>query len=68
MRGYKEIYNRTVQKMLTSYKRKTRETSRGPERMGLHRVCRWSMLPLHISDQQSEESKSSKLWDLNMQV
>jgi len=41
---------------------------RRPGRMGLQTVCRKSMLPLRISDQQPEGSTSSKLWDLNMQV
>jgi len=31
-------------------------------------VCRWSMLPLHYSDQQPEEFTSSNLWDLDMRI
>jgi len=38
--------------MLTSYKKKTRETSRGPGRIGLWMINRWSTtLPLRHSDQ-----------------
>ena len=58
----------TVQGVLMSYNRKTLEPSRGPRRMGLQTVCWRSTLPLRISDQQPEESTSSKLLDLNMQV
>ena len=49
-------------------KGKTRETSRGPERIGSQTVCRWSTLSLRHSDQQSGESTSSKLWSLDMRI
>jgi len=34
MREYKEIYNYEQYKKITSYKRRSRETSAGPGRMG----------------------------------
>ena len=58
----------TVQKIFMSYKKKIRETSRRPRRIGLKTVSRWSTLPLRIPDQQPKECISSKLWDLNIQV
>ena len=53
-------------KGVTSYRRKTQETSRGPGRIGLWTVCRWSTLPMRISDQQPGESTSFNLRDLDM--
>jgi len=58
----------TVQKALTSHKRKTREPNMGLERMGPQTVYRWSTLPLCISDQQQGESSSFKLRDLEMRI
>ena len=57
-----------VQKEAQSHNRKTLEPSRGPERIGLWTVCRWSTLPLRNSDQQPEESTRSKLQDLDMRI
>jgi len=50
-----------VQKVLKSYKRKTRETSRGPGRMGLQTVCQRSTLLLRItiSNQKNLQAPSS---------
>jgi len=40
-----------MQKTFTSYKKKTKDMSMGPERKGFWAVCRWSTLLLRISDQ-----------------
>ena len=59
----------TVQMMLTSLQKKnSRETQRGPRRIGLWTVCWGSTLQLRISDQQPRESTSSKLRDLDMRI
>jgi len=57
-----------VQRALTSYRKKTWETSRGVGGIGSQTICRCSTLPLRYSDQQLGESTSSKLWDLNMRI
>ena len=55
-----------VQKTPTSYRKKTRETRRGPRRIGLQTVSRWSMLALLWSA--TGRIHKLKLWDLDMKI
>ena len=49
-------------------KEKLERWAKGPRRTESQTVCRWSTLQLRISDQQLGESRSSKLWDLDMRI
>jgi len=69
MREHKDIHKYEQHKGRSRvYKKKTRDTRRGPGRIGPRTVYWWSMLPLRHSDQQPGESTSSKIQDLNMRI